>query len=386
MNFAETVFLLPPQDGGDVGCGSSPPAPSCPSPGTPSSARRSWSGAALGTDAVTLETAAGLIPVVSGARAVTGSSFGRMSQPIPAWEPFDRERELLGTARRRARPSCPSSCTATGPPHVYVELESEDAVAALAAGHGRAGGAGGRRELLRRRAAARGRRGCSTRPPASPRIRPPARPRARWRSTSPATAGSASARRSRSARAPRSAGRRCSTHGHTATGDRIDSVEVGGVALIVAEGRFRDHPGRRPWLGPSGGSCSDRRRWPARGSLGRAALDLGRETGREVITRRRGCWTRPAPPAWWWTRPPRPGTSSGARPSSRRTGSPAAAFQGRTSARADAAATDRRRCPASRARPRGRLWSGPRRVPTPIAIRWPTRRRWRLAGLPRWPA
>src|SRR5580693_1322236 len=64
------------------GCGSSPPAPNCPLPGT------------------------------------------------PAWEQFDRERELLDILGVGSS-QLPVELYRNGPPHVYVQLDSEDAVAAL---------------------------------------------------------------------------------------------------------------------------------------------------------------------------------------------------------------------------------------------------------------
>ena len=44
MNIAETVFVLPPNAGGDVSVRIFTPEERCPSPATPCSARRSWSG------------------------------------------------------------------------------------------------------------------------------------------------------------------------------------------------------------------------------------------------------------------------------------------------------------------------------------------------------
>jgi trans-2,3-dihydro-3-hydroxyanthranilate isomerase len=51
-------------------------------------------GAALGADAVTLETGAGLVPIAlerDGDRIV----FGRMRQPIPGWERYEGAAELF---------------------------------------------------------------------------------------------------------------------------------------------------------------------------------------------------------------------------------------------------------------------------------------------------
>jgi len=136
MNFAETVFLLPANEGGDARMRIFTPAAELPFAGHPVLGTAFVVGAALGADAVRLETGAGLVPITlerDGARV----TFGRMSQPIPAWEPFGRERELLDAIG--AGPSLlPVELYRNGPPHVYVQLASEarpDRVLPLIAEH-----------------------------------------------------------------------------------------------------------------------------------------------------------------------------------------------------------------------------------------------------------
>ena len=51
-------------------------------------------------------------------------------QPVPTWQPFEHEAELLA-ALGVARSGLPVDAYVNGPRHVYVELASEDAVAAL---------------------------------------------------------------------------------------------------------------------------------------------------------------------------------------------------------------------------------------------------------------
>ena len=129
MNFAETVFLLPPQEGGDVRMRIFTPAAELPFAGHPVLGTAFVVGAALGADAVSLETGAGPVPIAL-ERDDGRITFGRMTQPIPAWEPFARGRELLDALG--AGPSLlPVELYRNGPPHVYVQLASEDAVAAL---------------------------------------------------------------------------------------------------------------------------------------------------------------------------------------------------------------------------------------------------------------
>src|SRR5580704_8018714 len=86
-------------------------------------------GSALDTDLVTLETAAGAVAIAlerDGDRVV----FGWMSRPVPRWEPFTHERELL-SALGVASAELPVELYHNGPPHVYVRLAREEAVAAL---------------------------------------------------------------------------------------------------------------------------------------------------------------------------------------------------------------------------------------------------------------
>lgn len=129
LNIAETVFLSPPRGGGDVLVRIFTPETELPFAGSPVLGTAFVVGAALGRDEVTLETGAGPVAVRlerEGDRTV----FGRMQQPVPTWEPFAREHELfaaLGVSGSRL----PVELYRNGPPHVYVALESEAAVAAL---------------------------------------------------------------------------------------------------------------------------------------------------------------------------------------------------------------------------------------------------------------
>jgi trans-2,3-dihydro-3-hydroxyanthranilate isomerase len=129
MNFAETVFLLPPHDGGDVRLRIFTPGAELPFAGHPVLGTAFVVGAALGVGVVTLETGAGLVPVAL-EREEGRVVFGRMTQPIPAWEPFTRERALLA-ALGVGSSALPVELYRNGPPHVYVQLTSENAVAAL---------------------------------------------------------------------------------------------------------------------------------------------------------------------------------------------------------------------------------------------------------------
>lgn len=129
MNLSETVFLLPPSSGGDVALRIFTTRSELPFAGHPVLGTAFVVGNALGVDAVTLETGAGLVPITlerDGGRVV----FGRMQQPIPTWHTFERKEELL-EALRIAESVLPIEIYDVGLQHVYVALADEDAVTAL---------------------------------------------------------------------------------------------------------------------------------------------------------------------------------------------------------------------------------------------------------------
>ena len=129
MNFAETVFLLPPNADGDVACRIFTPGGELPFAGHPVLGTAFVVGTALGADEVTLETRVGPIPITL-QRERGRVVFGRMRQPIPTWEAFDRAAELL-SALGVDSSALPVELYRNGPAFVYVALETEHAVAAL---------------------------------------------------------------------------------------------------------------------------------------------------------------------------------------------------------------------------------------------------------------
>ncbi len=239
MNVAETVFLLPPDEGGDVKVRIFTPMTELPFAGHPVLGTAFVVGAALGADTVTLETGAGLVPIAL-ERDRDRVVFGRMRQPIPSWEPYPRAGELLAALGADST-GLPVELYHNGPPHVYVQLASEDAVATLRPDQA---------ALADLEVAAN----CFA-----------GRDRA-WKTRmfypsagipeDPATGSAAGplaihlARHGRirfgeqiEIRQGAEIGRPSVLYATvTGQGDRIDSVEVGGTALIVAEGRFRITP------------------------------------------------------------------------------------------------------------------------------------------------
>jgi trans-2,3-dihydro-3-hydroxyanthranilate isomerase len=129
MNFAECTFLLPPEQGGDARVRIFTPASELPFAGHPVLGTAFVVGEQKGLDVVRLETGMGVVPLElrrEGGRIV----FGLMQQPIPRWRAYEREAELLAALGVR-RSRLPVEAYQNGPLHVYVELESEAEVAAL---------------------------------------------------------------------------------------------------------------------------------------------------------------------------------------------------------------------------------------------------------------
>ncbi len=129
LSLSETVFVLPAARGGDAHIRIFTPASELPFAGHPVLGSAFVIGEQTGRSTVQLETEAGVVPVAldrDGDRLV----FGRMQQPIPSWESYARERDLLA-ALGVERSELPVEAYDNGPVHVYVALESREAVAAL---------------------------------------------------------------------------------------------------------------------------------------------------------------------------------------------------------------------------------------------------------------
>jgi trans-2,3-dihydro-3-hydroxyanthranilate isomerase len=129
MNLAETVYILPPQAGGDVRMRIFTPSTELPFAGHPVLGTAFAVGTSLGSDTVRLETGLGVIPVEldrSGGRIV----FGWMDQPVPSWQPYERQAELLAALGVEGS-LLPVEAYRNGPLHVYVQLDSQAVVAGL---------------------------------------------------------------------------------------------------------------------------------------------------------------------------------------------------------------------------------------------------------------
>jgi trans-2,3-dihydro-3-hydroxyanthranilate isomerase len=130
MNYAETVFVYPPESDGHVRLRIFTPMAELPFAGHPVLGSAFVLGAPLQLGVINLETGAGTIPVElerEGPRIV----FGWMRQPVPDVTPFDQEAELLAALRVEGA-RLPVELYDLGIRHVMVALESPEEVAALA--------------------------------------------------------------------------------------------------------------------------------------------------------------------------------------------------------------------------------------------------------------
>lgn len=133
MNLSETVFLLPAEGDGDARIRIFTPAAELPFAGHPTLGAAHHLADRDGLDRVTLETGAGPVTVEFEREGGDGPGRirrGRMTQPIPTWEPFDRAAEVLA-ALGVARAELPVEQYANGPRWVYVALDDAERVAAL---------------------------------------------------------------------------------------------------------------------------------------------------------------------------------------------------------------------------------------------------------------
>src|SRR5262249_34033076 len=143
LNLSETVFLLPPQNGGDARMRIFTPVAELPFAGHPILGTAFFVGENLEGDEVHLETRNGLVPLQLD-RTAGRVVFGWMKQPAFGCEPYERAEELLASLGVEES-LLPVEVYENGPRHVYVRLPDEDAVAALRpeftalAGHERVG-------------------------------------------------------------------------------------------------------------------------------------------------------------------------------------------------------------------------------------------------------
>jgi trans-2,3-dihydro-3-hydroxyanthranilate isomerase len=131
MGFSETVFCYPAEAEGHVRIRIFTPASEIPFAGHPTLGTAFVLAAPMQLASIGLETGAGLVTVELERGGSGRIRFGRMSQPLPRIEPFAPATELLA-ALGLQRSELPVELYDNGIAHVFVALDSEQAVAALA--------------------------------------------------------------------------------------------------------------------------------------------------------------------------------------------------------------------------------------------------------------
>jgi trans-2,3-dihydro-3-hydroxyanthranilate isomerase len=129
MNLSETVFTYTPEGDGHARIRIFTPTVELPFAGHPTLGAAFVLGGPLQLHEIRLETGSGVVPVRlerDGPRIV----FGRMEQPLPTVELYEGADELL-SALGVERSELPVEVYDNGLRHVYVTLASEDAVAGL---------------------------------------------------------------------------------------------------------------------------------------------------------------------------------------------------------------------------------------------------------------
>jgi trans-2,3-dihydro-3-hydroxyanthranilate isomerase len=129
LNLSESVFVFPAEQGGHARIRIFTPGIEMQFAGHPTLGTAFVLAAPMQLPEIRLETGAGIVPVAlerDGPKIV----FGRMAQPIPRWEAYAEAEALLGAVGVE-RSELPVEEYDNGAQHVYVALDSEDAVAGL---------------------------------------------------------------------------------------------------------------------------------------------------------------------------------------------------------------------------------------------------------------
>ena len=141
LNYSESTFVLPAEDGGHARMRIFTPTTEVPFAGHPTLGTAFVLSGPLQLTEIWLETGNGIVPVRL-EREEDRLVFGRMEQPLPTATRFEREAELL-EALGVERSELPVEVYDNGMRHVYVALRSEDDVAALRPDLGRLADLGG---------------------------------------------------------------------------------------------------------------------------------------------------------------------------------------------------------------------------------------------------
>jgi trans-2,3-dihydro-3-hydroxyanthranilate isomerase len=130
VGFSESVFVLPPREGGHAWIRIFTESSEIPFAGHPTLGAAFVLAAPLQLGVIELECGSGIVPVVLERDESGRIVFGRMTQPVPSFEPFERADELCA-ALGVGGSALPVEVYDNGIRHVYVALGSEAEVAAL---------------------------------------------------------------------------------------------------------------------------------------------------------------------------------------------------------------------------------------------------------------
>jgi trans-2,3-dihydro-3-hydroxyanthranilate isomerase len=121
MHLSETVFVLPPEQDGDVRVRIFTPVNELPFAGHPTLGTAIVLGESHSSDCIRMETAMGTVPFQLKRTPDGRVSAAKMLQPIPTWQPYDRVEELLAGLGLKDS-ILPVEVYCNGPRHVFVGL------------------------------------------------------------------------------------------------------------------------------------------------------------------------------------------------------------------------------------------------------------------------
>jgi trans-2,3-dihydro-3-hydroxyanthranilate isomerase len=128
MNLSESVFILPPEEGGDARMRIFTPRVELPFAGHPTLGTAVVLHQTRGLDALKLETGRGTVPVRFEERG--SRPFAWMVQPLPSIAPLSNPEQFLAALGLK-RSELPVDVYDNGVVNAYVALPSEEAVATL---------------------------------------------------------------------------------------------------------------------------------------------------------------------------------------------------------------------------------------------------------------
>ena len=130
LGLSETVFVLPPREGGTVRIRIFTPRSEIPFAGHPCLGTAFVLGAPLQLGTIALETGNGIVPVELERDPSGRIVFGRMTQPVPTVAPYERADELMAALGVESS-QLPVEVYDNGVRHAYVVLPSKEDVAGL---------------------------------------------------------------------------------------------------------------------------------------------------------------------------------------------------------------------------------------------------------------